>query len=95
MTSKYLNTVLTLIAVLLGLNLWVGLHTPNSGATALDPATQAYAQGRSNPSEERARIVRELEKVVAEVDALGQQLDAVTTRDGAVRVEVEVMPDRD
>ncbi|MFI4859738.1 MAG: hypothetical protein ACIAXF_03540 [Phycisphaerales bacterium JB063] len=92
--SKYLNTVLTVIAVLLGLNLWTGMHTSPAGES-LDPATTAHAQGRANPAEERREIINKLNEVVASVDAVGSKLDAMTNRSGQVRVEIESMPDGD
>ncbi|MEM9415530.1 MAG: hypothetical protein AAGA29_08650 [Planctomycetota bacterium] len=92
--SKYLNTVLTLIAVLLGLNLWTGMHTSPAGA-ALDPATNAHAQGRANPAEERQAIINKLDEVVTSVDAISDKVDAMTNRAGQVRVAIEVMPEAD
>ncbi|XAM01085.1 hypothetical protein OT109_06790 [Phycisphaeraceae bacterium D3-23] len=90
--SKYLNSVLTLIAVLLGLNLWTGMHT-SPAASALDPATDAHAQGRANPAEERQAIIHKLDEVVSSVDAIAGKVDAMTNRAGQVRVAIEVMPD--
>ncbi len=94
MKTTYLNTVLTLIAVLLGLNLWTGMHNSNA-AQALDPAAQAQAQGRSNPAEERREMIQKLDAIVTAVDAVGDRVGRMTTRDGAVRVEVESMPEGD
>lgn len=93
--SKYLNTVLTVIAVLLGLNLWAGMHSGSNAAQALDPATPALAQGRTDAGQQRATIIDKLEEVVASVDAVSSKLDAMTNRAGQVRVEVEAMPDAD
>ena len=94
MTSKYLNTVLTCIAVLLGLNLWTGLHTTSAGQS-LDPATSAHAQGRTDAGQQRTEMIRKLDAVATAMDGVSGKLDAMTTRGGAVRVEVEVMPDSD
>ena len=93
-SSKYLNTVLTAIAVLLGLNLWTAMHT-GAASQALDPATTAQAQGRTNPAEGRREMIEKLDEVVTAVDAIGSKLDAMTNRSGQVRVEVEAEPDGD
>lgn len=94
MTSKYLNTVLTVIAVLLGLNLWTTMHTTDAGQ-ALDPATAAHAQGRTDAGQQRTEIIRKLDAVVTAVEGVGDKVDSMTTRGGAVRVEVESMPEGD
>lgn len=94
MKTTYLNTVLTLIAVLLGLNLWTGMHTSDA-AQALDPATDAQAQGRANPAEERREMIQKLDAIVTSVNAVGDRVGRMTTRDGSVRVEVESMPEAD
>jgi len=94
MTSKYLNTVLTVIAVLLGLNLWTTMHT-SPAAASLDPATPAHAQGRTDAGQQRVEIIRKLDAVVAAVEGVGDEVGSMTTRSGAVRVEVESMPEGD
>jgi len=91
--SKYLNTVLTVLTVLLGLNLWTGMHQ-SPAAEALDPATSAYAQGGANPAAQRQAMIDELKSISTSMDALNTKLDNVTNRN-QVRVEVTEMPDGD
>ena len=91
--SKYLNTVLTVLAVLLGLNLWAGIHQ-GPAAEVLDPAASAYAQGGANPAAQRQAMVDELKTISASMDELNTKFDSVTSRN-QVRVEVTEMPDAD
>ncbi len=87
--SKYLNTVLTVIAVLLGLNLWVGAHQ-SPAAAAMDPATEALAQGRTDAGAQRKAMIDELKNLGSKVDAMSKKLG-----DGSVKVTVESLPDND
>ena len=87
--SKYLNTVLTVIAVLLGLNLWVGAHQ-SPVAAAFDPAGEALAQGRTDAGKQRADMIAELKTLGGKVDAMSKRL-----ADGSLKVQVTSMPDKD
>lgn len=89
MNSKYLNTVLTAIAVLLGLNLWVGVHQSPASAS-LDPATPAHAQGRTDAGAQRAAMIKELQTLGSKVDSLSKKLS-----DGSMKVTVTSMPEHD
>ena len=95
--STYLNGLLTVIAVLLALNLWVGLHAGSSPANnaSLSLATPAHAQGRANPAEERQEMIGKLDEINESVQDLSDKLDNTITRNGLVRVQVESMPDGD
>ena len=87
MNSKYLNTVLTAIAVLLALNLWVGVHQSPASA-AIDPAGEAYAQGSVTAGQQRAQMIDALGDLSEKIDALSRKLS-----DGSMRVQVDSMPD--
>lgn len=87
--SKYLNAVLTVIALLLGLNLWIGAHTAPA-ASAMDPASEALAQGRVDAGQQRADMIAELKKLSGKVDALSGKLT-----DGSVKVKVENLDTED
>lgn len=89
MKSNYLNVVLTVIAVLLGLNLWVGLHQSPASAL-LDPATPAHAAGSVSAGQQRANMIKSLEKIQSSVDAVSSKLT-----DGSMKVTVTSMPDHD
>ncbi len=66
---KYLNAVLTVIAVLLTLHLWAWQASPGSAPQAFDIATPAYA-GIPNAGEQRQQMVDEIKKLSSKVDAL-------------------------
>jgi hypothetical protein len=100
-SSSYLNTVLTVIAVLLGLNLWTAWHggdlAPTPGSQAGDTeaafdmhgASPAYAQGIPNAGQQRLQMIRELEQIQTDLAEFRQMFTAGTAR---VRVE---MPEAD
>lgn len=87
--SKYQNAVLTAIAVLLGMNLWVGAHHAPAAA-ALDPSSEALAQGRVDAGQQRAAMITELKALGTKVDAMNKKLT-----DGSVKVKVEGLPEKD
>jgi hypothetical protein len=83
-SRRYLNTILTVIAVLLSLQLWTSW---NSGE--LSTATPAMAQpeepgGLPNAGAQRKQQIDLLKKIVTQNDALVALL-----RSGQVRVQVE------
>lgn len=86
--SKYLNSVLTVIALLLALNLWVGAHQ-SPAAAALDPSGQALAQGRVDAGQQRAEMIKELKALGGKVDAMSKKLG-----DGSIKVKLDD-PQRD
>ncbi len=87
--SKYLNAVLTVIALLLGLNLWVGAHQ-SSASAAFDPATDALAQGTTDAGAQRKAMIDELKSLGSKVDAMSKKLT-----DGSIKVQVEGQPTKD
>lgn len=89
MNSKYLNAVLTVIAVLLAFNLWVGMHNSPIGA-AIDPAVEAQAQGATNAGQQRAAMISALNSMSEDIDAISRKLS-----DGSMRVQVDNLPDED
>jgi len=85
---KYLNTVLTVLAVLLALNLWVGVHATPSQGVGLE--SRANAQGRIDAGQQRAEMIKELKGLKATVEAMSGKLT-----DGSIKVKVESMPETD
>ena len=63
---KYLNGVLTLIAVLLTLNLWAMWNVMPGGQVAT-MTSEVHAQGVMNAAAQRNAMVKELKKVNKEV----------------------------
>ncbi|MEM9019922.1 MAG: hypothetical protein AAGC44_05105 [Planctomycetota bacterium] len=87
--NRYLNGVLTAIALLLAMNLWVNLHQKEASAS-LDPATEAMAQGTVSPAQQREAMIREINALGDKIDAIGNKLT-----DGSIRVKVDSMPESD
>ena len=87
--NRYLNGVLTAIALLLAMNLWVNMHQ-NDAAASLDPATEAMAQGTVSAGQQREAMIREINALGSKIDAIGSKLT-----DGSVRVKVDAEPEGD
>lgn len=87
--SRYLNAVLTVIAVLLGLNLWVGAHQSPAGS-ALDPSGQAMAIGSTDAGQQRTAMIEALKTLNSKVDAMSSKLT-----DGTLKVEIKNLPNKD
>lgn len=85
---KYFNAVLTVIAVLLALNLWVGVSPTPSDRISLE--SQAMAQGRVDAGQQRAEMIKELKGLKSTVEAMSSKLT-----DGSIKVKVESMPEHD
>lgn len=81
--SKYLNSVLTVIALLLALNLWVGAHQ-SPVAAAMDPSSEALAQGRIDAGQQRAEMIKELRLLGSKVDSMSKKLS-----DGSIKIKIE------
>jgi hypothetical protein len=79
---KYLNAVLTAVAVLLTLNLWVGLNSSPGDSLSLE--SQAVAQGRVDAGQQRAEMIKELKSLKSTVESMSTKLS-----DGSVTVKVE------
>ena len=79
---RYLNTVLTVIAVLLGLNLWTAwMATPTAPL-----ASQAMAQndGLANAGAQRSQMIDQLKQLVQRTEELTALL-----KSGNVHVKVD------
>ena len=85
---KYLNTVLTVLAVLLALNLWVNVNGSPTNGIGLE--SQAIAQGRVDAGQQRADMIKELKSLKSTVEAMSSKLT-----DGSIKVKVEGDPDHD
>lgn len=82
---RYLNSVLTIIAVLLTLNVYA-LWTAAPAGSALAPA-ETYAaenQGIPNAGQQRLEMINQLKQANAELSVLHRTLTS-----GQVRVQVE------
>lgn len=80
--TKYLNAVLTVIAVLLALNLWVGVNPAPSEQIGME--SQAIAQGRVDAGQQRAEMVKELKGLKSTVESMSKKLS-----DGSITVKIE------
>jgi len=85
--NRYLNVVLTVIALLMGLHLgtlWVGAPVDSQLPTM---ATPVYAQGIPDAGAQRRDMVEQLRKLNIQVEALNNQF-----KNGQARVRVEAQP---
>ncbi len=80
---RYLNTVLTVIAVLLTVNVWT-MWTATPGGDALSVATEARASGIANAGAQRKQIVDAVKQVQTEVGEVKAMF-----KDGTARVRLE------
>jgi len=81
---RYLNLILTVIAVLLTVNVWVQFtRTPVELAT---PAVAAEGEGLQNPANQRNEMIQLLRKQVAATENLHALL-----KSGTVKVKVDGM----
>jgi hypothetical protein len=80
---RYLNTMLTLIAVLLTLNVWT-LWTITPGGHALSVATEVQAAGLTNAAQQRKEMVDALKKINADTTKVKSMLEG-----GSARVRME------
>jgi len=71
---RYLNTVLTLIAILLTVQLWTGWH--GSAGQMLDHAATVEAAGIPNAGSQRAAMLDELETMNKNIAALRSTLES-------------------
>ena len=85
---RYLNTVLTLIAVLLTLNLWT-MWSVTPGGELVGLATNASAAGIPNAGAQRKAMVDALKQVNVNLGAIHTML-----KDGSVRVKIEALPEK-
>jgi hypothetical protein len=80
---RYLNTILTVIAVLLTLNVWT-LWSVTPGGEALSVATEARAQGTANAAAQRKQMIDAIKQVKAETRELSAMF-----KNGSARVRLE------
>ncbi len=85
---RYLNGILTVLAVLLAVNTWVLIAGSPAGAL-LSPTGEAHAQGVGGNAERQAQVVDELKKLNGSVNDLSSQLKA------GLNVKVTSMPKAD
>ena len=84
---RYLNTILTIIAVLLTLNLWT-LWAGHSSPVSADFAAPAHAQvneGLANAGAQRVEMIALLKKQVAATESITTLL-----KSGTVKVKVDM-----
>ena len=81
---RYTNAVLTVLALLLSLNLWVELSGP--GSAALPGVQTAHAQGVGGGGAREVEMIRQLENLNAATKAIQAQLV------GGISVDVKSMP---
>lgn len=92
---RYLNTVLTILCVLVSLQLWTAWTVPGPGTTmavaeAYPLVSEAQAAGIPNAGEQRKQMIDELKQQSRQIDDLMSLLQS-----GEVRVRVEAMPSED
>ena len=83
---RYLNCVLTILAVLLTLSLWTAWTTTPAGEV-LSIAEPAHAQGVANAGAQRKEMIDQLNQLNLKMTEL-----KATLTDGSVRVRVDAMP---
>jgi hypothetical protein len=87
---RYLNTMLTVIAVLLTVNIWT-LWSVTPGGDALSVATEARANGIANAGAQRKQIIDAIKQVQAETGELKAMFKSGSAR---VRLEAGSQPDK-
>ncbi len=80
---RYLNTMLTVIAVLLAVNIWT-LWSVTPGGEALSVATEAHAVGLTDSGAQRKQIVDAIKRVEVQTGEL-----AAMFKNGSARVRLE------
>ena len=79
---KYLNVILTTIAILLALQLWTSWAGVSSDQS-IEWVAPAHAAGIPNAGYQRKQMIDRLKEVSAKLDELNQQF-----RSGKVRVQI-------
>ena len=80
---KYLNTILTAIAILLALQLWTSWAGVSSDQP-IELVAPAHAAGIPNAGHQRQQMVDQLKEVSSKLDQLNDQF-----RSGQARVRIE------
>jgi hypothetical protein len=73
-TLRYLNGVLTVMAVLLTLNVWTMWHT--SAARDLSLNAEAQAVGRTSAGKQRSEMIGQLKQVNTQLGAMREMLSS-------------------
>jgi len=84
---RYLNTVLTVVAILLGLQLWTNWNTATTNGSVPDMVAQAHAQGLPDAGAQRKEMIAELKGLRKQMGELQTQLSS-----GKVRVQIQEPP---
>lgn len=94
---RYLNTILTVLAVLLTVHLWTAWTHPGGSLASLPPApaglelaTPAHAQIGNLPAEQRQRQIQLLERLTTQVEKLNTLLESGNAK---AKVTVENIAD--
>lgn len=83
---KYLHFILTALAILMALQLWVAwADGPTESGQQLGLVSPAYAVGIPNAGQQRLQMIQELKHLSKEVRALNDLF-----RSGQVRVKTEL-----
>lgn len=88
-SPRYLNVVLTVIAVLMALELWTQWVGDGAGSTST-MTPMVHAAGIPNAGQQRQQIVDELRRLSQEVEAMHNLF-----RSGQARVKLETVPGND
>ena len=79
---RYLNTILTVVAILLGLQLWTNWNAGDQNGTAL--VSEAHAQGIPDAGAQRKEMITELKGLRKQMGDLQTQLSS-----GKVKVQIQ------
>lgn len=86
-SHRYLNTILTVIAVLLTLNLWALWSAGGAAQPSLMSTAEAAPAGLPDAGAQRMQVVDELKQLNRKVDEL-----AGLFKSGQARVRMEALP---
>ncbi len=81
---RYLNTVLTVIAVLLGLNLWTAWMGQSAAPAFESRAIAAENEGLANAGAQRTQMIDQLKRLVQRVEE-----QTALLKSGTVKVKVD------
>lgn len=93
-TLRYLNSVLTVIAVLLTLNLYVQLTAP-AGSPAVSFATPAHAAEAKRGVGSQAARQNDMIKAIKQLSKSAEMINVTLTSGTPLRVNVENFPTAD
>ena len=93
-TLRYLNSVLTVIAVLLTLNLYVQLTAPAGGNVASFTTPAHAAEAKRGVGSQAARQ-NEMTKAIKQLAKTAEMINVTLTTGDPLRVKVENFPAKD